>query len=103
MIRALHYARWREGRQDLEVNLVAVDDLSQKPSLAFEVKGSDRAPQTLGDLRGLHTLALKHPLTRNPLVTTRTYTRRAEIDGMAIDFMPVGLYCYVIARQVLAS
>jgi hypothetical protein len=103
MSSALHYARWREGRQDLEVDLVALDDRSQKPSFAVEVKWSDRAPQALGELRGLHTLALKHPLTRNPLVTTRSYTGRAEIDGMAIDFMPVALYCYVIARQVLAS
>lgn len=101
--RALHYARWREGRQDLEVDLVALDDRSQKPSFAVEVKWSDRAPQNLGELRGLHTLALKHPLARTPLVTTRSYTGCAEIDGMAIDFMPVALYCYVIARQVLAS
>lgn len=57
----------------------------------------------MGDLRGLHTLALKHRLARAPLVTTRSYTGRAGIDGMAIDFMPVALYCYVIARQVLAA
>ena len=103
MSRALHYARWREGRQDLEVDLVALDPSSQKPSFAVEVKWSDRTPQALGDLRGLHTLALKHPLTRTPLVTTRSYTGRAELGGLAIDFMPVALYCYTIARQVLVA
>lgn len=103
MSSALHYARWREGRQDLEVDLVALDPSTQKPSFAVEVKWSDRPPQALGDLRGLHTLALKHPLTRTPLVTTRSYTGRAELDGLVIDFMPVALYCYTIARQVLVS
>lgn len=103
MSSALHYARWREGRQDLEVDLVALDPSTQKPGFAVEVKWSDRAPQALGDLRGLHTLALKHSLSRTPLVTTRSYTGRVEIDGMVIDFMPVALYCYTIARQVLVS
>lgn len=42
-------------------------------------------------------------MARTPLVTTRSYIGRAEIDGMAIDFMPVALYCYVIARQVLTA
>ncbi|PKO62000.1 MAG: ATPase [Betaproteobacteria bacterium HGW-Betaproteobacteria-18] len=103
MSSALHYARWREGRQDLEVDLVALDPSTQKPSFAVEVKWTDRTPQALGELRGLHTLALKHPLSRTPLVTTRSYSGRATLDGMAIDFMPVALYCYTIARQVLVS
>jgi hypothetical protein len=101
MSNALHYARWREGRQDLEVDLVALDPSTQKPSFAVEVKWSDRSPQALGDLRGLQTLASKHPLSRTPLVTTRSYTGRATLDGMDIDFIPVSLYCYTIARQML--
>ena len=98
---AMHYARWREGRQDLEVDWVGLDAHSQKPSFAVEVKWSDRTPQVLGELRGLHSLALKHPMARTPLVTTRTYTGQATLQGMKIDFIPVALYCYALSRQVL--
>jgi len=103
MSNAMHYARWREGRQDLEVDLVALHAQTQKPDFAVEVKWSDRTPKVLGELRGLHTLALKHPMSRTPLVTTRSYTGQAKLDGLTIDFIPVALYCYATSRQVLAS
>ena len=47
---------------------------------------------------GLETLKL---IVRQPLVTTRTYTGQAELDGIAIEFMPVALHCYTIARNLL--
>lgn len=98
---ALHYARWKAGRQDLEVDIVSLDPRTQKPRFAVEIKWSDRAPQDLGELRGLRELAARHRLARTPLVTTRTLTTRAEVDGVAIDFMPVALHCYTIARNLL--
>ena len=99
--RALHYARWKAGRQDLEVDIVALDPRTQKPRFAVEIKWSDRAPQTPGDLRGLRELAARHTLARTPLVTTRTTTARIELEGIPIEFMPVALHCYTIARNLL--
>lgn len=101
--RALHYARWKAGRQDLEVDIVALDPRTQKPRFAVEIKWSDRAPQALGELRGLRELAARHPLERRPLVTTRTVTTQATLEGAVIDFMPVALHCYTIARNLLRS
>jgi hypothetical protein len=34
-------------------------------------------------------------------VTTRTYSGTAVVDGMNIEFMPVALHCYTIARNLL--
>jgi uncharacterized protein len=99
--RSLHYARWKAGRQDLEVDIVSLDSRTQKPRFAVEIKWSDRAPTALNELRGLRELAGMHRLARVPLVTTRTYTGRAEVDGVAIEFMPVALHCYTIARNLL--
>lgn len=99
--RALHYARWKAGRQDLEVDIVALDPRTQKPRFAVEIKWSDRTPQALGDLRGLRELAARHALARTPLVTTRTTTALTEVDGTTIEFMPVALHCYTIARNLL--
>lgn len=99
--RSLHYARWKAGRQTLEVDIVSLNAQTQKPRFAVEIKWSDRIPEQLQDLRALRELALKHPLARLPLVTTRTYTGQTELDGVAIEFAPVALHCYTIARNLL--
>lgn len=99
--RSLHYARWKAGRQDLEVDIVSLDSRTQKPRFAVEIKWSDRAPQAPNDWRGLRELAMKHRLARTPLVTTRTVTARTTVDGVEVEFMPVALHCYTIARNLL--
>lgn len=99
--RSLHYARWKAGRQDLEVDIVSLDSRTQKPRFAVEIKWSDRIPTALNELRGLHALASKNALVRTPLVTTRSYTGRTTLDGIEIEFMPVALHCYTIARNLL--
>lgn len=98
---SLHYARWKAGRQDLEVDIVSVDLRTQKPRFAVEIKWSDRVPDDLRELRGLKELVGRHTLVRRPLVTTRTYTGRATLDGIDIEFAPVAVHCYTIARNLL--
>ncbi len=64
---------------------------------------SDRTPRQLQGLRGLRELAEKHPLLRQPLVTTRTYIAEADLSGIIVEFSPVALHCYTIARNLLRS
>ena len=52
-------------------------------------------------VNGLREIAARHRLARAPLVTTRTMTTKAELDGMTIEFLPVALHCYTIARNLL--
>lgn len=99
--RSLHYARWRAGRQDLEVDIVSLDSRTQKPRFAVEIKWSDRSPDDLAEIRGLLELARRHRLTRAPLVTTRTFHGQRDVAGVTIDFVPVALHCYTIARNLL--
>lgn len=99
--RSLHYARWKAGRQDLEVDIVSIDQRKQKPRFAVEIKWSDAPPQTLNILRGLREFAGKYPLVRAPLVTTRTINTTAQVDGVTIEFVPVALHCYTIARNLM--
>jgi predicted AAA+ superfamily ATPase len=100
---SLHYARWKAGRQDLEVDIVSLDTRTQKPRFAVEIKWSDRTPTTWGELRALRELSSKHPLGRMPLVTTRTYSGILDVDGVQVEFMPVALHCYTIARNLLRA
>jgi predicted AAA+ superfamily ATPase len=99
--RSLHYARWKAGRQDLEVDIVSVDARTQKPVFAVEIKWSDRAPSDTSEIRGLRELAQKHKLARTPMVTTRTYTGIHEVGPIKVEFAPVALHCYTIARNLL--
>jgi uncharacterized protein len=101
--RSLHYARWKAGRQDLEVDIVSVDARTQKPRFAVEIKWSDRVASDTGEIRGLRELAQKHKLARTPLVTTRTYTGHQQVGPVQVEFMPVALHCYTIARNLLRA
>jgi predicted AAA+ superfamily ATPase len=102
-IESLHYARWKEGRTDLEVDLVGLDGGSQKPRFAVEIKWSDAAWSNPHLLRGLRSLATRHRLVRPPLATTRTEQGAREVDGQMIEFAPCSVHCYTIARNLLRS
>lgn len=101
MIQSLHYARWRQGRSDLEVDLVSIDIRTQKPRFAVEIKWSDAAFSDFGELRGIREFAAKHDLTRRPLVTTLSASGIGNDGTTEIEFMPTSLHCYTIARNLL--
>ncbi|TCJ12794.1 ATP-binding protein [Parasulfuritortus cantonensis] len=101
MIQSLHYARWRQGRSDLEVDLVSLDIRTQKPRFAVEIKWSDAAYSNWGELRGIREFAARHELSRRPLVTTLTQAGQGRDGTTEIEFMPTSLHCYTIARNLL--
>jgi predicted AAA+ superfamily ATPase len=102
VIQALHYARWRQGRTDLEVDLVGLKASTQKPWFAVEIKWSDRPAEDWREWRALRELAGQHALARPPMVTTKTWQGQAEFDGNKIvEFCPSSLHCYTVARNLL--
>jgi hypothetical protein len=100
-IESLHYARWKQGRSDLEVDLVSLDPRTQKPRFAVEIKWSDACFSDWSLLRGIRALATEHTLARPPVVTTLTASGMGEESGVRIEFIPTSLHCYTIARNVL--
>jgi predicted AAA+ superfamily ATPase len=103
MVHSLHYARWKQGSTDLEVDLVSLDPRTQAPRFAVEIKWSDAAYDNWRELRGLREFASRHRLERNPLVTTLTKTGRGEDGAFRVDFTPTSLHCYTIARNLLRA
>lgn len=101
MIQSLHYARWRQGRSDLEVDLVSLDNRTLKPRFAVEIKWSDAPYTDWSELRGIREFASKHSLTRRPLVTTLTASGIGRDGALEIEFVPTSLHCYTIARNLL--
>lgn len=102
-IQSLTYARWKQGRADLEVDLIGLDPRLQKPRFAVEIKWSDKAVDDWSELRGLREFAAHHRLQRRPLVTTLTRATRGRDGKIEIDFVPTSLHAYTIARNLLRS
>jgi uncharacterized protein len=102
-IESLHYARWKEGRSDLEVDLVGLNPATQKPWFAVEIKWSDRAYSDWRELRGIRALAAAHKLARPAVVTTRTVSGIVDMEGVSVEFVPSSLHCYTVARNLLAQ
>jgi len=97
---SLHYARWKEGRRDLEVDLVSVEPGTQRPRFAAEIKWSDRIVDHPEELRGLVEFSSRHRLATPPTVTTRTVSRTEIIAGVQVRFLPAALYCYIVAKSM---
>lgn len=103
IIQSLHYARWKQGRSDLEVDLVSVDARTQAPRFLVEIKWSDRCFDDWSELRGIRALAERYPLARRAMVTTLTASGTGKDGTLELEFMPTSLHCYTVARNLLRS
>jgi len=94
----LHYARWSSG----EVDIVNVDERTQKPDWVTEVKWTDRFADKPYELVGLIEFCQEHRL-KDALVTTKTKTGVHIANGVKLEFRPASLYCYGLGRNVVES
>jgi uncharacterized protein len=97
----IHYARWKSGRQDREVDLVSVHPATLKPLWATEIKWSDRYIDRPGELRGLIEFAQKNALPLPVTATTRTLWGKTVVEGVTIRHVPSALHCYQIGRNLI--
>ncbi|BBK42809.1 ATPase [Allostella vacuolata] len=98
----IHYARWKSGRQEREVDLVHVDPATLRPAWAYEVKWSDRFVDHPSELKGLIEFAkrnLAHPVPAG--ASTRTKSAETIVDGVTVRHFPCALHCYQIGRNVI--
>ena len=98
----IHYARWKSGRKDMEVDLVRVDPSRLKPAWAYEIKWSDRyATQHPEELAGLMDFARRNASNNVPIgATTKTITCETEVGGIVIKHFPCALHCYQVGKNV---
>ncbi|PKM16948.1 MAG: ATPase [Gammaproteobacteria bacterium HGW-Gammaproteobacteria-2] len=86
----LNYARW--GSDDCEVDLIECN-AALKPSLAIEIKWSDRFIDRPGDLSGPLRFAHASGL-HEAWITTRSRFARAEHDGVHLRFWPAAVLAF---------
>lgn len=101
-LRNIHYARWKRGRQDREVDLVGIDPVRSQPVWAYEIKWSDRFVDRPQELEGLIEFARKNRDGQLPVgATTKTLSAETVIDNVPIRHFPCALHCYQIGRNVI--
>lgn len=102
LINNIHYARWKSGRKDLEVDLVCLSPArNYKPTWAYVIKWSDRYVSRPRELKGLIEFAKKNDeLSMRVGVTTKTLSDETLCDGVSITHFPCALHCYQIGRNV---
>lgn len=91
----LTYARWKEGRNEGEVDLVLVDNKKFKPVWGVEVKWSNRYFEKPQELKSLIRFCQNNDF-KYALVTSIDQFGVKEIDNLHFTFLPAALYTYNI-------
>ncbi len=96
----LTYARWKEGRNEGEVDLVLVDDKEFKPQWGVEIKWSNRYFEKPNELKSLiHFCRSNHFQTA--LVTSIDQLGIKKVEGLLFTFLPASIYSYNIGDITL--
>lgn len=96
----LTYARWKEGRNEGEVDLVLVDDKKYKPVWGVEIKWSNRYFEKPNELKSLIQFCKANSFL-NALVTSIDQTGVKKIDNLTFSFLPASVYSYNIGDITL--
>ena len=96
----LTYARWKEGRNEGEVDLVLVDDKSYKPVWGVEIKWSNRYFDKPQELKSLIKFCETNKF-ESAVVTSIDQLGMKEIQGLKFTFLPSSIYAYNIGEITL--
>jgi predicted AAA+ superfamily ATPase len=98
IVENLHYARWPSG----EIDLVLLDQSTQKPQWATEVKWSDRPATDKRLLRHLASFRGNNPALESFEITTKTIHRTGTLpDGTPLEFVPTAIAVYDVGQFAL--
>lgn len=94
------YAKWSNGRQDGEVDMVGIDDRNFKAQWALEIKWSNRYFDKPVELKSLLDFCTKNALS-NALVTTIDKQGVKEYGGVELHYYPSAVYAYVVGANTI--
>lgn len=96
----LHYAKWKMGRKEGEVDMVKLDNRTLKPDWALEIKWSNRYVEKPQALKSLLTFCETNKL---PAALITSIDKQVQINekGMELNFYPASLYAYVTGAHTI--
>lgn len=96
----LKYARWKNGREEGEVDIVLLDSKFFKPQWCVEIKWSNRYVEKSNELSSL-LFFCKQNKFKSTLVTTIDLHDNKTIDEINITFVPASVYAFNIGYNTL--
>ena len=96
----IHYANWKQGKKEGEVDIVGLNIAKQKPSWAVEVKWSDRyydSPVELASLRHF----METNKMEQAIVTSISKSGPVKYGDLTYQFIPVACYAYIVGYNTL--
>lgn len=96
----LAYARWKEGRNEGEVDLVLMDDKKYKPVWGVEIKWSNRYFDKPQELRSLFQFCKANGFDK-ALVTSIDRLGVKTLETLQFTFLPASVYAYNIGDITL--
>lgn len=96
----LFYAQWKSG----EIDIVCLNETTQTPRWAVEVKWSDRPYSVTSELDNCVTFTEQNPKIELPfMVTSHTISAFKEYKNIAFEFRPCSLYAYALGKNLLKN
>ncbi|QOJ30062.1 MAG: ATP-binding protein [Ignavibacteriales bacterium] len=89
----LHYAKWKTGRKEGEVDMVQLHAGKLKPEWALEIKWSNRYVEKPHELKSLLSFCSQNKLSAATITTIDKQTQIVH-DGIELNFLPASLYAY---------
>lgn len=96
----LTYARWKDGRNEGEVDLVLVDDKKYKPVWGVEIKWSNRYFEKPQELKSLIQFCKTNEFQK-ALVTSIDQLGVKKVLDLKFSFLPASVYTYNIGDITL--
>ncbi len=96
----LTYARWKEGRNEGEVDLVLVDDKKFKPVWGVEIKWSNRYFEKPQELKSLINFCKTNGFQK-ALVTSIDRMGMKKVENLQFTFLPAAVFTYNIGEITL--
>ncbi len=96
----IRYARWQTGKGG-EVDIVGMDEATQKPLWAYDVKWSDRFYERPQELVGLRHFAKKSCVEHLGATTKTVSGEKDLVDDRPVRFFPCSLHCYQIGKRLI--
>ena len=97
----VHYARYKSGRSEVDVDFVISNVIPQCPQAACDVTWSDRDVGNPASQKGLLDLARKMPKNVTVNALTRTVSSTEVHDGIEIRHCPCALHCYQVGMEAI--
>lgn len=92
-----YYANWIKGREKGEVDIVWVDEATQKAFSLAEIKWTDRFVENPTELKSLGRFLENNHDIRKIIVTTKTRSGNYRLQDENVLFVPSAIYAYWVS------